>query len=68
MAARTKPPLVARETFTCDHDGERVVVVAGQTVDAAHPLVKGREALFAEPGADVEAPAPKRTRARKARA
>lgn len=68
MAPRKKTPLVARETFTCDLDGDRVVVLGGQTVDAAHPLVKGREALFAEPGPDVEPPTPKRTRARRANA
>lgn len=67
MAAPKKAPLVARETFATDIDGERVVVVAGQTVDGAHPVVKGREALFSEPGPDVAAPAPKRTRSRKAR-
>ncbi len=65
MAAAKKPPLVARETFTCDVDGERLIVVAGQTVDGAHPLVKGREALFAKPGPDVEV-APKRTRTARA--
>lgn len=55
MSARKKATLVARETFTCEVGDERVVIVAGQTVDGAHPVVQGREALFNEPGPDVGA-------------
>ncbi len=54
MAAKKATLLVARETFTADVDGETVVVHAGQRVASSHPLVKGREDLFAEPGPDVE--------------
>lgn len=67
MARATSALLTATETFTTEVNGETFVVHVGQRVAASSALVKGREALFAEPGPDVEAPAPKRTRARKAR-
>lgn len=54
MAAKKATVLVAGETFTAQVGGETVVVHAGQRVVSSHPLVKGREALFAEPGPDVE--------------
>lgn len=59
--------LTATETFTAEVDGETYVVHAGQLVASSSALVKGREALFAEQGPDVEAPEPKQTRARKTR-
>lgn len=57
MAAKKATVLAARETFTAEVDGATVVVHAGQRVASSHSLVKGREALFAEPGPDVEPPA-----------
>ena len=57
MAAKKATVLAACETFTAEVDDETIVVHAGQRVASSHPLVKGREALFAEPGPDVDAPA-----------
>jgi hypothetical protein len=59
MAVKKKPDVVvAVATFQCaveDGDGEHLVH-AGDRYAADHPLVKGREALFApvEPRPDVE--------------
>jgi hypothetical protein len=52
--------LIANTTFTCDVDGQPVIVHQGERLPATHPLVKGRAALF-EPEATVdhERPAPR---------
>jgi hypothetical protein len=45
--------LTATQSFVAEVDGESVLIVSGQRIRADHPLVEGREALFAEPEAEV---------------
>jgi hypothetical protein len=59
--------LVARATFTVEHDGSEVIVREGETRLAAdHAIVKGREHLFApleerdEPNLETEKPTRRR--------
>jgi hypothetical protein len=56
--------VVAVEAFVAEIKGEDVQVHDGDVFDAKHPVIKGREELFAprqEHGVNV-APAPKRRR------
>lgn len=50
MASAKPRRLVALSTFTCDVDGETLLVHAGDGVMSDSPVVKGREALFVPVG------------------
>lgn len=39
--------VVAISPFTCEVDGEPIVIHEGDVFESTHPLVKGREELFA---------------------
>jgi hypothetical protein len=58
--------LVARTSFACEHDGAEILIPAGATVSADHPLAKSHAAMFepAEPQPDIEPAKPRRARKR----
>jgi hypothetical protein len=49
--------LAAKATFACEHNGEQIIVHAGELLAADHPAVKARPGLFGPAGSrlDVEA-------------
>jgi hypothetical protein len=62
MAAKV---LQAKSGFTCEVDGQPLIVRTGEPMAAGHPVVKGREGLFetVEPKPDVPSPPKRRRRA-----
>jgi hypothetical protein len=43
------PTVSALEAFVVGVDGKQYIVAKGQSYPADHPIVKGREELFAKP-------------------
>jgi hypothetical protein len=54
--------LQAKSGFTCEVDGQPLIVRTGERVASNHPAVKGREGLFepVEPKPDVPSLAPRK--------
>lgn len=56
MASSPSTIYVCKSTFTFEEDGVPHVVRGGQTVRAGHPIMKGREDMFARLTVDYEMP------------
>jgi phage gp45-like len=47
VAADDNPQILrAKDSAIFDHDGKRVTLIKGMTIEVGHPMLKGREHLF----------------------